>query len=52
MNSLNPRDYFTGVYKPKADSEFDDEYELKVPKENEIKILANRNRECCYINRL
>lgn len=34
--------------KPKANAEFEDEYDTIVPKEGEVRVVANRNRECQY----
>ena len=34
--------------KPKPNAEFEDEYENILPTEGEIRIVANRNRECNY----
>ncbi len=33
---------------PRENSEFEDEYNTFVPKEGEIRIIANRNQECEY----
>jgi hypothetical protein len=37
-------DFFTGVITPKKNSEFEDEFDVKVPTEGEVRIIANRNR--------
>lgn len=34
--------------KPRENSEFEDEYDTYVPKEGELRILANRNASCQY----
>ena len=44
VNQINPREIFTGEYKKKDDSEFEDEYEVKIPSLLEVQLLANLNR--------
>ncbi|CAK84435.1 unnamed protein product (macronuclear) [Paramecium tetraurelia] len=42
------RFFFTGQATPLENSEFDDEYTLKVPSEDEVRIVAIRLRNCQY----
>ena len=46
MNQLNPRDYFSGQFKRKEDSEFEDEYEVQTPSLPEVRFLGNKQKEC------
>jgi hypothetical protein len=45
-SSGNLEDYFTSVATRKTGSDFEDEFEVKVPSEGEVRIVANRNRQC------
>ena len=46
LNKLMNRFFFTGQATPIENSEFDDEYTVKVPTEDEIRIVAIRLRNC------